>query len=74
MHKDKNLLDFSGNRSDYRSVGRYLARMIHTPEERERYCFSPRKSSHHVELPRQPAIDSDAKAFRGEQSAYLLKQ
>ena len=66
MHKEKNLLDFSGDRRGFRSDGRYLARIIHTPEEHEPYCFSPRKFSHHVEFPRQSAIESDAKAFRSE--------
>ena len=47
MHKGKNLLDYEGDPTDFRAVGRFLVKLIHDDKQRQDLVFSPRKSEGH---------------------------
>ena len=65
FYKGKDLLQYAGDRSNFKEVGRYLARAIHTEAERKSLCFSPRKSMMDKETNRKPAPKSDIDVFKG---------
>ena len=66
FYKGKDLLQYQGDRRNYKEVGRHLAKAIHTREERESLCFSPRKSNiKDNNVNRNPAPKSDVDIFKG---------
>ena len=66
FYKGKDLLQYQGDRRNYKEVGRHLAKTIHTREERESLCFSPRKTNiKDPNVNRKPAPKSDVDVFKG---------
>ena len=64
MHKGKNLLDYEGDPTDFRAVGRFLVKLIHDDKQRQDLVCSPRKSKGH-KYRREKADPSDTAAFKG---------
>ena len=63
MYKNMDLLEFGGRENDYRGFGASLVRKIFpSEEERDEFCFSPRKK--HQSVRKRAPIVAELK-FKG---------
>ena len=70
VYKGVDLLSYDGCRHDYAAVGRFLARSIHSKEERLEFCwFVQRNNLKHCA--RKLASADDEKFFKGFFAAFL---
>ena len=64
VYKGNDLLSYAGCRHDYASVGRFLARAIHSKEERLEFCWFVQRNN--VKQPaRKLASAEDEYHFKG---------